>query len=489
MNTQLIVVECATDWVPFYPAENLVEAKEFLASDPSPDELSLVINLCRDYKYLGNGYYCSLLAEARGDRVIPSVRTINELSKRRMYSLCLNELEKGLHQSGAALDNVEQDTLILQIFFGITQVDGLQHLARQIFDLFPAPALEVSFRQVNRTWAVEQVRTLSIHQLDEDGLNAFASELDHFSKRVWRQPRRRKKYSCDLAMLVDPKEAMPPSNQRALDKFVRAGRRLNINVELIGKQDYPRLTEYDALFIRTTTSVDHYTYQFAQKAEFMNIPVIDDTGSILRCANKVYLTELLAENSILTPKTYILYKDDPVATDRAVSELGFPMVLKIPDGSFSRGIVKVNTEAELAQAVKKLFKTSVLILAQEFMYTDSDWRIGVLGGRPLFACKYFMSKGHWQIYNHAASGKECSGASSTVAIEQTPAACVKTAVKATGLIGKGLYGVDIKQSGDQFYVIEINDNPNIDSGIEDLHLKGALYHQVMQHFYDEIKRL
>jgi glutathione synthase/RimK-type ligase-like ATP-grasp enzyme len=130
----------------------------------------------------------------------------------------------------------------------------------------------------------------------------------------------------------------------------------------------------------------------------------------------------------------------------------------------------------------------VLVLAQEFMYTDFDWRIGILGGQPLFACKYFMSEGHWQIYNHAATGSRRSGGFETMAVEQAPSEVIKMAVRAAGLIGRGLYGIDIKQSGDRLSVIEVNDNPNIDAGIEDKHLGKLIYDRVMGHFFSEMER-
>ena len=76
-------------------------------------------------------------------------------------------------------------------------------------------------------------------------------------------------------------------------------------------------------------------------------------------------------------------------------------MLKIPDGSFSRGIVKVENVERLKAAADDLFQHTALVLAQEFMFTEFDWRIGVLNREPLYACKYFMSRGHWQIYNHA----------------------------------------------------------------------------------------
>jgi glutathione synthase/RimK-type ligase-like ATP-grasp enzyme len=85
-------------------------------------------------------------------------------------------------------------------------------------------------------------------------------------------------------------------------------------------------------------------------------------------------------------------------------------VLKIPDGSFSRGVVKVESAQALEQAASgALFQHSALLLAQEYVYTEFDWRIGVLNHEPLYACKYYMSRGHWQIYNHGAKGTAKSG--------------------------------------------------------------------------------
>ncbi len=488
MSKQFIVVDKSEDWNPYYPSDNLITAEAYLAADPSPDLPAQVINLCRDYKYLGKGYYCSLLAEARGDRVIPSVRTINDLSRRRMYTLGLSALEKLVKDKKTHPGKDELNAYEFRIYFGTTSVEDLQSLARQLFELFPCPVLNVGFKRVEQTWAIESVRPLSIQQLSDSEQDEFAAALDHFSRKVWRRPRRKKRYAYDLAMLVDAQEVLPPSNKKALENFVLAGRKIGIDTEIIAKKDYLRLTEYDALFIRETTAVDHHTYQFAQKAEFAHMPVIDDPNSILKCANKVYLAELLRENELATPRTEILYRDQAAALERAADLLGFPLVLKVPDGSFSRGVHKVAAMDELKERTKELFQSSVLVLAQEFMYTDFDWRIGVLGGRPLFACKYYMSAGHWQIYNHSAKSSQRSGGFETMAVEQAPTEAIRLAVKACRLIGTGLYGVDIKQSGGQFTVIEINDNPNIDAGIEDVHLGKLCYLRVMEHFFSEMER-
>src|SRR5690242_16931575 len=88
----IIIVERKEDWASYFPSEDIVTAQEYLEKthDNGQGKRVQVINLCRSYKYLGHGYYCSLLAEARGHKVIPSVRTISELTKKSLYGLSLD---------------------------------------------------------------------------------------------------------------------------------------------------------------------------------------------------------------------------------------------------------------------------------------------------------------------------------------------------------------------------------------------------------------
>ena len=174
--------------------------------------------------------------------------------------------------------------------------------------------------------------------------------------------------------------------------------------------------------------------------------------------------------------------------EESSARLGFPLVLKIPDGSFSRGIVKVESAEKLKAAADALFQHTALILAQEFMFTEFDWRIGVFNREPLYACKYYMSRGHWQIYNHGAKGRAKSGGFETLPVREAPPDVVKLALKATSPIGDGLYGVDIKKDGERLAMIEVNDNPSIDAGVEDAYLGADLYRRIMHEFLRSMER-
>lgn len=113
----VIIVERKEDWASYFPSDDVMSAQEYL-EQPLESEAGKrvqVINLCRSYKYLGHGYYCSLLAEARGHKVIPSVRTISELTRKSLYSLALDDLDKALDKAlnNHLYSNTEGFTLTL----------------------------------------------------------------------------------------------------------------------------------------------------------------------------------------------------------------------------------------------------------------------------------------------------------------------------------------------------------------------------------------
>lgn len=480
MTSHVVIIDRRADFK--WPKANLqvVAARDYILKPDAPKgRTPRVINLSRTYQYLGTGYYVSLLAEARGERVIPSVKTILDLSQRTLYRAALPEVEEALRRKMKRLAQPPETSFNLYVFFGRPDDRRFVELARQVFDLFRCPLLKVQVR-LKETWVVHAVEPLGLDDLKPEQEALFDQALDTYTRASWREPaatRTTARYT--LAILQNPKEELPPSSPRALQKFVKAGEGLGIEVELIEKKDYLRLAEYDALFIRETTNLDHHTYRFAKKAEKEGMAVIDDPNSILKCTNKVYLAELLKAHRIPAPRTVILDKRGLATLDQ---EIPYPIVLKIPDGSFSRGVFKVANRSELEATAESLFEESDVILAQEFMYTEFDWRVGVLNRQPIFVCQYLMARKHWQIVKHGGNGRFEQGSFRTFLVDEAPPAVVDIAVRAAGLIGNSLYGVDLKQNDRGIHVIEINDNPNLDLGVEDAKLKDELYRMVMREF-------
>lgn len=176
--------------------------------------------------------------------------------------------------------------------------------------------------------------------------------------------------------------------------------------------------------------------------------------------------------------------------DHVGAELGFPVVLKSPDSTFSYGVKKAETEDEYQSMIEEMLKHSDLVIAQEYMPSDYDWRIGILDQQPIFACRYYMAKGHWQIYNwNALKKNDKDGWTDAMAIEDVPDYILKTALKAAKLMGEGLYGIDLKEVKGKALVIEINDNPNIDFGVEDVYYGEKIYQKIIRAFKERIDRI
>ena len=480
--SNLIVVNNPRDWPLDIAGVTVVPARAYL-SDPAygSDNIAKVYNLCRSYRYQTLGYYVSLLAEARGHKPLPRANTIEDLQSRNMVRLLTEGLDDLIQKS---LKTIKSDTFELDIYFGHCAASRHDQLSRQLFNLLQAPLLRAEFKRRDQHWHIRNVRPLAANDIPPQQHEfAVHAATEYFTGRRLRTRKLAPRYN--LAILHDPDNPEPASNAKALQKFEKAAQALGMHVEFITKTDYGRLTEFDALFIRDTTFVNHYTFRFSRRAAAEGLVVIDDPDSILKCNNKVYLAEILARHRIPAPKTLLVHRDN---VNQIITTLGLPCVLKQPDSSFSVGVVKVETEDELPTKVNALLDKSELIVAQEYLPTEFDWRVGILDRRPLFVAKYFMVPGHWQIIRHGDEKHEfVEGKTEALSVGEAPDRVVKMALRAARLIGDGFYGVDIKQIGKRLYVIEINDNPNVDAGNEDSVLKDALYREVMGVFLKRIE--
>ena len=265
---------------------------------------------------------------------------------------------------------------------------------------------------------------------------------------------------------------------------MKAAARQGIDCTLITPDDYGRLAEFDALFLRETTRVDHHTYRFATRAVAEGLVVIDEPEAIIRATNKVYQAELFHRNGIPSPRTFVVHEAN---RDELVERVGLPLVLKKPDGAFSVGVVKASTEEEVAERLDALLAESELVVAQEFTPSEFDWRIGVLDRRPLYAARYHMAKGHWQIVQDGERVRTY-GKVEAVRFEDVPQLVLDTALRAASLFGDGLYGVDLKEIDGRVVVMEVNDNPNLDAGYEDAVFKDNIYDELARWFRVRLDR-
>jgi len=485
MNGWVILVDHLRDFPNADTPHKVITTSDYLARPKlfSTGGRAKIINLSRSYNYQSKGYYASLLAEARGHRIIPTVETMLELREHKLYEYALPDLQEALNLAARRAHADEATTFDLLFCFGLTQDSRFEAFGRLLFDWYRCPAIEVTITPGKR-WKIDRLRTRPLAKLGPEEAEFFRGALHQHTQRDWRNPRARAVAKYSLAVLYDPEETLPPSSVESIRYFQKLAERNSIDVELLTKRQLAELAEFDGLFIRATTSIDNYTYRFARRALQEGMPVIDDPESMIRCTNKVYLQEKLEALGVPTPPTVMLAEDDDLV--RAEKLLGWPMVVKIPDGSFSRGVHKVDNFKALKTLTDQLFEDTDLLLAQQFMPTDFDWRVGVLDGEPLFVCQYQMARGHWQIIKHGADGAAREGGFRTMAVAEAPPSVIEVALRAARAIGAGLYGVDLKETGEGVVVIEVNDNPNLEHGVEDQVGKEEIWSRLLQWF---VKRL
>lgn len=473
----LIVVNREDDWPHEIPGAAVTTAKSYLTGEAAnSDQYREVVNLCRCVRTDDAGFYVSLLAEARGHRPLPTAKALEE-SRTLANALAVREIERMAAESAPS----RSTSFDVDTYFGADATGERAALSQQLFALARMPLLRANFRHRRGRWRLHRIRALCPSDVAPRHRAALVRAA---AKYITGQPAPRpmRNDRPAIAILHTPDAPLPPSNKAALEQFVRAAESLGMRAEIIDRHAIDRLGEFNALFMRDTTFLDHYTFQFAQRAAALGLVVMDDPDSILQCNNKVYLNELLTRHQIPVPRTLRVHRDNVA---QIVPTLGLPVVLKEPGGGFSIGVHKANSQKELGPLVQSMLGKSELIIAQEYIPTDFDWRVTALDRRVLFVCKYFMAPGHWQIHKYEGDGHS-EGRTTALSIGEAPRIVVDTALRAANLIGDGLYGVDLKLIDGRAYVMEINDNPSIETGNEDQLLRDALYREVMGVFLRRI---
>jgi glutathione synthase/RimK-type ligase-like ATP-grasp enzyme len=483
----LIVVENTKRWPFELESVEVVPARVYL-TDPRFAEMrgTTVYNFCRRLGYQSLGYYVSLLAAARGHRPMPSVATTQVVGTAETgghLPLLRAASEEVYDEIQRVLAPLKGNEFTLSVYFGRNMAKRYDRLCRALFNQFPAPILIARFEREDDEWRMVSLRLGDASDVSEAHRDfVMQSAETHFSRR--HSAPRQKTFRYDLAILWSPDEAEAPSDERAIRRFIRAAERQGIHAEVIDAEDYGRIAEYDALFIRQTTYVDHHTYRFATRAAAEGLVVIDDPEAIVRATNKVYQAEVFARHGIPSPRTLVVHEGN---THELLEQVGLPCVLKKPDGAFSLGVVKVETAEEAVERLEVLLEESELVVAQEFVPSDFDWRVGVLDRRALFLCRYHMARGHWQIVSRKGR-TDRYGRVEAAPAEDAPPGLTETAVRAASLFGDGFFGVDVKVVDGRQMVMEVNDNPNLDADYEDAILKDSVYDALAAWFRTRLDR-
>ena len=283
-----------------------------------------------------------------------------------------------------------------------------------------------------------------------------------------------------LGIFVDRKTLSNSDQLNALIRCRDVAEGMGHGVDFIFPVDISKIPRVDALFIRARTDPMNVTYVAARMASLYGIPVIDDPRSIQICSDKVNMYSHLIKSHISIPRTIFLSKHD-LTVERVTNlfdDLGSPLIVKEPSTSFSLRVEKVHDIAEFFKVARRFIKLSDWIVVQQFIESKYDWRVGVLGGEMLYVCKYTIPSDTFKIQASVNGHLVYCGVES-VTPDKVPPHIISLGIDAANAIGRGLYGVDIKNNNGDAYVIEVNDNPSIESGEDDCY--PLVFEKIVSH--------
>jgi gamma-F420-2:alpha-L-glutamate ligase len=218
-----------------------------------------------------------------------------------------------------------------------------------------------------------------------------------------------------------------------------------------------KLTEMaDCLIPRMGSATTYFALAVIRHLERLGVFVLNSSLSIETARDKLATMQILAANSIPTPKTMLA--KFPLSFDIVEKEFSYPIVIKTVSGSHGKGVFLCNTRTQfedIANLIEVSRDPRVNVIIQEFIRTSRgrDIRVLLVGGRPIGAMVRTAKQDSFKA-NYTAGG--------SVAPFTMNAEVEWLAVEAASLVGLDIAGVDILFDGDSYSVCEINSSPGFE---------------------------
>lgn len=253
----------------------------------------------------------------------------------------------------------------------------------------------------------------------------------------------------------------------ALSNFRLSAFEAGHQLDFLFRNELDFLTRYDGVLIRALTDPRNASYVVARRAEMAGMRVLDHSASIRICCDKVNMYARLAAARVPMPETRFVAEDDvsTATAETLFEELGVPLVLKAPNSSFSAYVDKVATPDAFVRVARRFLRRADRLVVQQYLPSEFDWRVVTLDGEVLAVVKYVFAQDRWKLMERGDHGEWAQVRA--VPHAQAAPELKRVAQDASNAIGRSLYGVDVKEIGGRYYVIEVNDNPTLAAGEED----------------------
>ncbi len=222
---------------------------------------------------------------------------------------------------------------------------------------------------------------------------------------------------------------------------------------------------------------------FVSILERANATLVNPRTTINICADKYRTSLRLADYGLTQPKTKLI--NDPEQSNLQVqeAEIKFPLIMKTLRGSKGVGVLFVDSEKGLDSIVQLIHKQDedADLLIQEYIKTEYDVRVHILGGKFLAAMKRPVIEGDFRS-NVSQGSKPKNIKLTELEIEQ----CL-LASKAVGGYWTAVDFIPSKnREKEPPFFLEVNSSPGTE-GIEDATGQN-IAKEVIKHFANEENR-
>lgn len=180
---------------------------------------------------------------------------------------------------------------------------------------------------------------------------------------------------------------------------------------------------------------------------------INRPESKLGANDKMVSLSMLASRGITVPRTILA--SSPEETNRLAPGLGYPAVVKVTEGLWGAGVMRVDSEASFRSVCAAFLNLGHPLLIQPYLLGERSrqFRVLVLGQEILAAYETEPGDGDFRGNIHA-------GATPTPVT--VTGATADAAVASTRALDLDFAGVDLIVNDDDVYVIEVNPAPGFE---------------------------
>ena len=162
-----------------------------------------------------------------------------------------------------------------------------------------------------------------------------------------------------------------------------------------------------AIIRGSAASKDSYM-DLVSQLEKMNIPCVNNRETVMMCADKYWSSIKLREVGVTQPRSALVRSKDTLQESIESIDLEYPFILKTLRGSKGVGVMFIESERSLKALVAMLYKLDedVEFIVQQFIKSDGDVRVQVLGNEIIGAMKRMQIEGDFRSnISQGAEGK------------------------------------------------------------------------------------